>query len=279
MLKVMKHGDEARFRTIPELDGTLAISARYTTQRFRPHFHETFVIGATETGAELFEARGGRHVASAGTLRLFNPGEVHTGRAPEGGVWAYRCLYPSAVLLDGIAREIGRREAIWFPDIVATGSELARELLVALRSLDGPTSRLERSSRLRSVLGRIVVAHGGGLSVPSVPVKPAPRAVAAAAAYIGDRWADDFTIGELAREAGMSPYHLIRVFKSRRGLTPFAYQSQLRVDRARWLLAQGSTVDAAARACGFFDRSHLARVFRSVVGVTPMAYRRAVTGG
>jgi AraC-like DNA-binding protein len=76
----------------------------------------------------------------------------------------------------------------------------------------------------------------------------------------------------------MSPYHLVRVFRARRGLTPFAYQTQLRVERARGLLVRGLGVGATAAACGFHDRSHLARVFRSVVGVSPASYRQAVTG-
>jgi AraC-like DNA-binding protein len=273
--------DRARLRVIAELDGTEAMVARFVTQRFRPHYHETFLVGVTEVGTEVFEARGARHFAPAGSLRLFNPGEVHTGAPPEGGVWAYRCLYPTPTLLGDIAQDAGHCEPVWFPNMVVSDPATAGELLAALRALDRATSTLERSTRVRMALAGIIMAYAGGARPTDAALQPKrhePRAIAAATAYIGDRIAEDFSLAELARAAGMSPYHLVRVFRACRGLTPFAYQTQLRIERARDLLARGLGVKATAAACGFHDRSHLARVFRAVVGISPADYRQAVTG-
>ena len=268
-------GDRATFRVIDELGPVETISAVFTRQRFRPHYHDTFLIGATERGAEVFEARGARHVSPAGSLRFFNPGEVHTGEPPPEGEWAYRCLYPPVDLLREVARELGRLEAIWFPDMVVPDERLAGELVGALETLDRPSSRLERSTRLRLVLAGIVSRHAGGRPGSSPSRLREPRAVTAALAYIRDRVADDFSLDDLSGAVGMSPFHLLRVFKARTGLTPFAYQTQLRIEAARRLLAMGGGIGRTAEACGFVDRSHLARVFRGFVGVSPGAYRRA----
>jgi AraC-like DNA-binding protein len=268
-------GDRATFRVIHELGPIETISAVFTRQRFRPHYHETFLIGVTESGAEVFDARGARHVSPAGSLRFFNPGEVHTGEPPPEGEWAYRCLYPPVALLADIARELGRIEPVWFPDMVVPDEQLAGELVGALGSLDRPGSRLERSTRLRLVLAGIVSRHAGGRPDSAPSRLHEPRAVAAAVAYIRDRAADDFSLDDLAGAVGMSPYHLLRVFKARAGLTPFAYQTQLRIEAARRMLAAGGGIGRTAEACGFVDRSHLARVFRGFVGVSPGAYRRA----
>jgi hypothetical protein len=197
--------DRARLRLIAELDGTEALVARFVAQRFRPHYHETFLVGVTEVGTEVFEARGSRHSAPAGSLRLFNPGEVHTGAAPEGGVWAYRCLYPTPTLLADIARDVGHCEPVWFPDMVVADSATAGELLAALRALDVAASSLERSTRLRMALARIIIAYAGrALRTDAVPqrVRHEPRAIVAAASYIGDRVGEDFSLAELARAAG-----------------------------------------------------------------------------
>jgi AraC-like DNA-binding protein len=270
--------NESRYHLIPDLSGTEGISAHFTTHRFRPHFHETFLVGVTQGGTEIFQARGGTHVSAPGSLRLLNPGEVHTGQAAEGGAWAYRCLYPPEHLIEEIARDLGREAGVCFREMVVSDASLARELLAAFETLDRPATRLERSSRFREVLARIVAAAGQGRVRSAPALKKEPRALAAAETLIGDRLAEDLSLDELAREAGMSPFHLVRVFKARRGLTPFAYQSHLRVQRARAELRRGRSVHETARACGFFDRSHLTKVFRTFVGVTPTAYRRAVTG-
>jgi AraC-like DNA-binding protein len=271
-----KQVNEARYHVIAELAGTEGISAHFTTHRFRPHFHDTFLVGVTESGAELFQARGGTHISPAGSLRLLNPGEVHTGRPPESGAWTYRCLYPPEHLLEEIALDLGRGVGVSFRDMIVTDASLAREFLAAFATLDRPATRLERASRFREVLARIIATASEG-RVRSVPtLKREPRALAAAESFITDRFADDFTLEELSREAGMSPFHLVRVFKAQRGLTPFTFQSQLRVQRAQVELRRGRSVDATARACGFFDRSHLTKVFRAFVGVTPTIYRRAL---
>ncbi|MGI8845557.1 MAG: helix-turn-helix domain-containing protein [Thermoleophilaceae bacterium] len=71
---------------------------------------------------------------------------------------------------------------------------------------------------------------------------------------------------------------LVRRFGAQVGLTPHAFQTNLRIARARDLLATGTTPAAVAAACGFADQPHLTRTFRVAVGVTPARYARAVRG-
>lgn len=268
-------GDRASYRLLDILDGTHALRAEFRHRRFRPHFHDTYVIGATEQGAEIFEARGGRHVSPAGSLRLINPGEVHTGAPPRAGVWGYRCLYPSVSLMAGIAAELGRSAPPFFPDMVVPHPALAAMLLRALAGAEGPASRLGREAGLRVALAQIVVAQGA--ERPEIPpVRREPQAVERARRFITDHLAQDIGLAEVAQAAGMSRFHLLRVFKAETGLTPFAFQAHARVVQARSLLGRGLSVKQTAAACGFVDRSHFARVFLATVGVTPATYRDAV---
>ena len=55
-----------------------------------------------------------------------------------------------------------------------------------------------------------------------------------------------------------------------------AWRNQLRVARARQLLAQGVVPGQVAAQLGFADQPHLTRAFRAALGVTPAAYQRAV---
>ncbi|MBN8904385.1 MAG: helix-turn-helix transcriptional regulator, partial [Rhodospirillales bacterium] len=82
-----------------------------------------------------------------------------------------------------------------------------------------------------------------------------------------------------ARAAGAADrFQLARAFRAAYGSAPHAYLVQLRLVRARALLAGGEGPAAVAAACGFADQSHLGRWFRRAYGVTPGAYRACCTG-
>ena len=80
-------------------------------------------------------------------------------------------------------------------------------------------------------------------------------------------------MAELAHACGVSPTHLPRVFRQSHGLTPLAYQNQLRVELAKRLLAEGVPIARVSAEAGFADQSHLNRVFRRYAGATPRQYK------
>lgn len=84
---------------------------------------------------------------------------------------------------------------------------------------------------------------------------------------------EDIGLEELARAAGVDRFRLTRAFKAAFGLAPHAYLVQLRLSRARRLLADGLSPAETAAALGFADQSHLGRWFRRAYGLTPAAYR------
>ena len=68
---------------------------------------------------------------------------------------------------------------------------------------------------------------------------------------------------ELSAVAGLSRFELVRRFGAQIGLTPHAFQTNLRVARAKALLPTGAAPAAVAAACGFADQPHLTRTFRA----------------
>jgi AraC-like DNA-binding protein len=80
----------------------------------------------------------------------------------------------------------------------------------------------------------------------------------------------------IAREAELSTFHLIRVFRAAFGLPPYKYLEQVRIQQARRLIRHGLPLMHVVHATGFSDQSHLTRYFKRVVGVTPGSYARAV---
>ncbi len=82
------------------------------------------------------------------------------------------------------------------------------------------------------------------------------------------------SIAGLARDAGMSAYHFLRVFRQVVGITPHQYVLRTRMHRAAMLLRQSERgVSEIALDAGFEDLSTFNRRFRRVMGATPTVYR------
>ncbi len=109
-----------------------------------------------------------------------------------------------------------------------------------------------------------------GLGTERAPPHPA---VLRALEYVHANWRVDFTFGDIAAAAQISPFHLIRIFRDLVGVTPSIYRRALRVRAAQDLLSRGWPPADAAAECGFFDQSHLNRHFKLVTGVTPRQYQ------
>ncbi len=83
-----------------------------------------------------------------------------------------------------------------------------------------------------------------------------------------------YSLEELAQIACLSKYHFLRMFRAAYGCTPHQFQLQLRVEKARVLLAQTRlSVQAIAEVLRFDEPASFSRLFRKRVGVYPSQYR------
>lgn len=86
----------------------------------------------------------------------------------------------------------------------------------------------------------------------------------------------NWTLAELADVACVSPRHLTRLFAQHAGISVVVYQQQLRIARAKQLLAQhGWPVERVAEACGFASARDLRRVWRKYEPGSPASARAA----
>jgi AraC family transcriptional regulator len=78
----------------------------------------------------------------------------------------------------------------------------------------------------------------------------------------------------LAREAGLSTFHLQRIFAAAVGETPKQLTLRLRLGRAAvMLLTSDDSILDVALSCGFQSHEVFIRAFRGRFGTTPSAYR------
>lgn len=95
-----------------------------------------------------------------------------------------------------------------------------------------------------------------------------------ALAYAAAHSDEDVSLRVLAGRAGLSPYHLQRIFSAVTGESPKQLTTRLRLSRAAAMLLTGrdSILDIAL-ACGFQSHEVFCRTFRRHFGLTPAAYR------
>jgi AraC-like DNA-binding protein len=142
--------------------------------------------------------------------------------------------------------------------------------------MDSKPSAMESSSLLREFVGEIILRYGKG---PATTLKLGNERgpVKRVRDCLESRYAENLTLEELARIANLSPFHLIRVFRKEVGLPPHAYQTRVRLNRAKELLAKGAPIGEAALNTGFFDQSHFTNHFRKVFSFPPGVYLKGLT--
>ena len=84
----------------------------------------------------------------------------------------------------------------------------------------------------------------------------------------------------VARAAGLSSSHFSHLMREKTGRTFTDLVAQMRVNRAKALLARtGKSLVQIAIECGFCDQSYFTRVFRKYTGVAPGEYRQRFEQG
>jgi len=97
------------------------------------------------------------------------------------------------------------------------------------------------------------------------------RAKLALSSDLARRW----TLGDVAKEVGVSPVYLTQVFRRVEGMPLYRYQLNLRLARALDLLGKYDDLTMLALDLGFSSHSHFTFAFRKAYGRSPVEFRRA----
>ncbi|NJD05119.1 MAG: bifunctional DNA-binding transcriptional regulator/O6-methylguanine-DNA methyltransferase Ada [Methylococcaceae bacterium] len=109
---------------------------------------------------------------------------------------------------------------------------------------------------------------------PDEPTSAERQTAAVAAICRHIETADEIpALAELAARAGMSPFHVHRIFKSVTGVTPRAYGAAHRAARLRNELERNASVTEAIYAAGYSSSSRFYEESQRLLGMTPSHYR------
>jgi len=251
------------------VEGVELLRARFGGRAFAKHRHDTYAIGLTEVGLQLFDYRGRVESSRPGQVVVLHPDEPHDGRPGGEGGFGYRIVYVEPARIADALRAIrGGPAALPFVrEPVCDSPALARAIAAAFRTPAEPLA-----------LDALVLALAEGLLEAAADEAPAGRparldhaALARARALLGGRPAV-VRSAELEAATGLSRYELARQFRVLHGTSPYRYSLMRRLDLARRELRAGGRLAEVALAAGFADQAHLTRMFRAAYGVTPGRY-------
>lgn len=94
--------------------------------------------------------------------------------------------------------------------------------------------------------------------------------------YISNYFHEDLSIKKVANKVHLSHTYFSRLFKKELGVSFVEYVTNIRVKRAKWLLANtNDTIEAIAAQVGFNTPNYFSSIFKKHVGMSPSEYREA----
>ncbi|WP_027182931.1 AraC family transcriptional regulator [Desulfovibrio inopinatus] len=268
-------GDNAFWRD-PDLPGLEVRISRFKAITFPKHTHDSYNIGFVESGDSRVFLRGKHGAVDQSDVVFIHPGEVHACNPQGNTAWAYRMFSFSCDLVKTCMADIG------LPDVSEPGFAVAacpdtllrHHLAVLYNAMQSSGDILHKHSTLLAVISRLATTHAG--CRPSTE-----HAGSSVLCRVRDILHDAPTtklrlvdLAEAADAPELSRYALLRSFSRAFGLSPHAYQLQLRLHRAKLLLRQGVPIVQVALDTGFVDQSHFTTTFRATTGATPGQYQR-----
>jgi AraC-like DNA-binding protein len=198
------------------------------------------------------------------------------------GPFDYLHYYLSASLMKRIALDHGvstayeLREAFFIEDLVV--AQLTRSILSPVRHGE-PLDKLALDQIAMLLGAHLLQRYCGtpkGTAPPRRGLEPWQRL--RAEEMLRSRLEGNITIKELAASCSLSESHFARRFRTSFGISVHQHLIQLRVERAKILLAQANKQLAEiAQLSGFCDQAAFCRTFARVERMTPSRWRKCNT--
>jgi len=236
--------------------------------------HGCHSISFVRKGSFGYHCRGRSHELVAGSLLIGSPGTEFV--CTHDHVCGDECL--SFFFAPELVDTIGERAEAWQVGATPPLAELMVFCELAQAAADGRTDiGLDEAGHL--IASRLVeVVSGKPSKQASVTARDRRRAVEAAL-WIDANSQREIELEDIARQAGVSPFHFLRLFSAALGVTPHQYLVRSRLRRAaRHLADDDKAVTEIAYDVGFNDLSNFVRTFHRAAGVSPTKFRQASRG-
>lgn len=222
------------------------------------------------------------HPAGSGVTRTTVPGSPALEFAP-GSVVIYGPEVPHDQRMATPGEDFcilvqWRGGAVLWPPVQCLRDMTDSYVVHELHALSHPPASLDEAGRrvldCRAQALLTALATAAGEQVRRVGLKRGANLVQAACRHVEAHLAAVTRLEDAARPLGISAEYLRHLFPQHTGKSFSAWLTELRVARARELLAQSPLpLKAIARLCGFANERYFCTVFRKAAGLTPGEYR------
>ncbi|MFL5494583.1 MAG: helix-turn-helix domain-containing protein [Gemmatimonadales bacterium] len=182
-------------------------------------------------------------------------------------------VYPRPGLVRAVAAELDGSASAGLPDVAGVEDPVVWSVAATFRAalLGGrPMTELEADTRLRLLLRHVLITYGGLAGNRPVRGRLDARRLSRVTEFIEARLEGRLLLAELAQVAALSPFHFLRAFRRTTGLTPHAYVTARRMERALRLLSSTERpIPEIAARLGYANPVNFRRAFRKAFGVVP----------
>lgn len=207
------------------------------------------------------------------------PGDVTTEWMVDGWIHLFHLYIPHAAFdravvesLDADPARVELTERVYFRDPVIAG--LVGTCMLGL-DWDETADRVALGHAGRALISTLVSRFTNkGTKATKAEGGLSPAVRRRLEEYVDANLEETLSIDDLARAAGLSPFHFARAFKRSLGEGPHRFVTRKRIERAREMLIAGTPPAETALACGFSGQSHFTQRFREFTGTTPGAFAR-----
>lgn len=231
-------------------------------------------ISYVRKGSFGCHCRGRFHELVAGSILVGHPGDEYV--CTHDHVVGDECL--SFFLDPELVEAIGDNKNIWqvgsvppLPELMVLG-ELAQ-------TAAGGNSDVGLDEIGHLFASRFVDVVSGRSPKPMTATMKDRRRAVETALWIDANSHRPIDLEDAAAQAGISPFHFLRLFSDVLGVTPHQYLVRSRLRHAAWRLANDdSPITDIAYDVGFNDLSNFVRTFHRAAGASPQKFRRALRG-
>ncbi|WP_027723382.1 helix-turn-helix domain-containing protein [Maridesulfovibrio zosterae] len=264
---------QIRYLRPKEIEGLEIQEVINSNHSFPNHTHGFHSVGVMESGGCYCRRPGaGSSFVRGGEIALFNPGLVHSGVLTNSETEiTYRVFSFENPLIKKALQDLAEKDGLPEFSSVVIEDKLTTGTLIQLgQVVSGQSSQLALDTALARAAAALLTRHCDTTS--KVPRTNEPAAVKQAREYLNENLSSKISLDELSKVAGLSRYHLLRVFRKNTGLPPHSYHLQQRLEHAKRLLRSGLSFAETALQSGFSDQSHFTNTFRKYTGATPSQY-------
>lgn len=248
---------------------------------FESHAHAAYTATAVLAGKLIATIGDDTFEISAGHTVLTNAGQNHSARGEQV---EFVSIGLSPALVNEMVTEIGltrttasimfRKASIDDPAVTKMASEIAEEISNEQLGRAAMIEAQVRQLAIHLLRSHLTVRQSDQIELSRAG--PVDRRLRRAIEFMHDNFSRELAVEEIAAAAYLSEYHFARLFKQITGVTPHVYLANVRLERARKLLADTALpISEIASMVGYQSQSHFSKMFKSVTGITPRAYREA----